>query len=398
MANRPLQAVLGLEPAHLTDLLSDSLQGRGPALLPLDPATPRPRLDAVLEAMRPASLRTPEGVTALEDSRGAGEDTALTIATSGSTGAPKGVELPAQALLASARASLRRIGAGPGDRWLCVLPHAHISGLLVLVRALVAGTEPLVQPFDPDSALRIAARHRPHVSLVPTQLRRLVAAGADLSRFGTILVGGAAAQEGLLRTARAAGGRVVTTYGMSETCGGCVYDGQPLEAVRVRVDPGGRILLAGPVLFAGYRLDPGATAASLVEDGDGTRWLRTGDLGRFDDDGRLVVRGRLDDVINTGGHKVVAGEVASLLMRMDSVADAAVVGRPDPEWGERVTAVVVPADPAAPPGLEEVRAWVGAHLPRYAAPREVEVRSRLPLLASGKPDLAALRRGGPQRD
>ncbi|KIH96764.1 AMP-dependent synthetase [Streptomonospora alba] len=398
MANRPLQAVVGLEPAELTDLLSDALQERGPALLPLDPALPRPRLEAVLEAMRPASLRTPEGVTHLGGSRGTGEDIALTIATSGSTGTPKGVELPAPALLASARASLRRIGAAEGDRWLCVLPHAHISGLLVLVRALAAGTEPVVEPFEPAAAMRAAARHRPHVSLVPTQLRRLVDAGCDLSAFGTILVGGAAAQPHLLEAARVAGGRVVTTYGMSETSGGCVYDGEPLEGVHARLEDDGRILLGGPVLFSGYRLDPGATAVSLVPGEDGARWLRTSDLGRFDARGRLVVRGRLDDVVNTGGHKVVPGEVAALLMRLDSVADAAVVGRPDPEWGQRVTAVVVPADPAAPPGLEEVRAWVAQHLPRYAAPRELEIRSSLPLLTSGKPDLATLRAGAVERD
>ncbi|GAB3463872.1 o-succinylbenzoate--CoA ligase [Streptomonospora sediminis] len=398
MANRPLQAVLGLEPAHLTELLSESLRGHGPALLPLDPAAPRPRRDAVIEAMRPASLRTPEGVTPLDGARPTGDDIALTIATSGSTGTPKGVELPAAALQASAHASLRRIGAAEGDRWLCALPHAHISGLLVLARALAAGTEPLVEEFDPDSAMRTAARHRPHVSLVPTQLHRLLAAGADLSRFGTILVGGAAAHQELLSAARAAGGRVVTTYGMSETCGGCVYDGEPLEGVQVRIEPDGRILLGGDVVFAGYRLAPGATAEHLVRSADGTRWMRTSDLGRWDGEGRLVVRGRLDDVINTGGHKVVPGEVAALVTGLESVAEAAVVGRPDPEWGERVVAVVVPADPAAPPGLEEIRARVGERLPRYAAPRELEIRARMPLLASGKPDLAALRRAAQQRD
>ncbi|WP_398695384.1 AMP-binding protein [Streptomonospora wellingtoniae] len=389
---------MGLEPARLTELLLDSLNGHGPALLPLDPALPRPRLEAVVAAMRPASLRTPEGVTDLPEARGTGEDVALTVATSGSTGTPKGVELTAPALLSSARASLRRIGARAGDRWLCVLPHAHISGLLVLVRSLVAGTEPLVQPFGTEAALLAAEHHRPHVSLVPTQLRRLVDAGADLSHFGAVLVGGAAARPDLLAAARAAGGRVVTTYGMSETCGGCVYDGEPLDGVDVRLDGTGRILVGGPVLFAGYRLDAEATAAAVELGADGTRWLRTGDAGRFDDDGRLAVRGRLDDVVNTGGHKVVPAEVAALLLEMGSVADAAVVGRPDPEWGERVTAVVVPADPANPPGRDEIRAWVAARMPRYAAPHEVEFRTSLPRLTSGKTDLAALRGGPVQRD
>ncbi|WP_408648663.1 AMP-binding protein [Streptomonospora mangrovi] len=389
---------MGLDPGRLTDLLSDALEGTGPALLPLDPDTPPPRLARILATMRPAALRTPEGTTALADPAPTAEDVAVTIATSGSTGAPKGVELTASALTASVRASLARIGARPADPWLCLLPPAHISGLLVLVRALATGARPIHARFDPDTAMAAARRHRPHVSLVPTQLHRLLAAGADLSAFNTILLGGAAAPEGLLAAARSAGATVVTTYGMSETSGGCVYDGRPLEGVRTRLDDDGRILLAGPTLFHGYRLDPAATAAHTRTDPDGTRWFTTSDLGTLDSDGRLRVRGRLDDVINTGGHKVVAGDVAALLLDMDSVSDAVVVGRPDPEWGQRVTAVVVPADPAAPPELAEVRDHVRRHLPAYAAPRELDVRAALPLLASGKPDLVALRGAPAARD
>ncbi|NYI93997.1 O-succinylbenzoic acid--CoA ligase [Streptomonospora nanhaiensis] len=398
MANRPLHAVMGLDPGRLTALLSDALEGTGPALLPIDPDTPRPRLEHILATMRPAALHTPEGTTALADPAGTAEDVAVAIATSGSTGAPKGVELTAGALTASVHASLSRIGARPADPWLCLLPPAHISGLLVLVRALVTGARPLHQRFDPATVLATARRHRPHVSLVPTQLHRLLAAGADLSAFNTILLGGAAAPEHLLAAARAAGGTVVTTYGMSETCGGCVYDGLPLDGVRARLDDDGRILLAGPALFSGYRLDPAATAAHTRTDSDGTRWFATSDLGVFDAEGRLRVRGRADDVINTGGHKVVAGEVAALLARLDSVGEAVVVGRPDPEWGQRVTAVVVPADPAAPPSLADLRDWVRRHLPAYAAPRELDLRAALPLLASGKPDLVALRRAPAARD
>ncbi|WP_067971095.1 AMP-binding protein [Nocardiopsis trehalosi] len=385
---------MGLEPAALTASLSAALDGTGPALLPVDPATPAPRLRALLGALRPDALRTPDGTTALPDPAPTGPGTALVIATSGSTGTPKGVELSAAALRHSAAASVRRLGAAPGDAWLCVLPTAHVSGLQVLLRALVSGGDLLTGGADPAAALAAAGGRRPHVSLVPTQLRRLLAEGADLSRFGAILVGGAAAGDGLLDAARAAGGRVVTTYGMSETCGGCVYDGVPLDGVAVRTDPGGRVLLSGPVLFQGYRLDPDRTRAHLAADADGTRWFATGDLGTVGPDGRLRVRGRADDLINTGGHKVVPGEVAGVLARVGGVAEAVVVGRPDPEWGERVTAVVVPADPADPPTLERLRAAVRAELPAYAAPRELELRAALPLLASGKPDLAALRAPG----
>ncbi|MDA8369454.1 MAG: AMP-binding protein [Nocardiopsaceae bacterium] len=381
---------MGLEPARLTALLSHALEGRGPALLPIDPHTPAPRVRTLLAALRPATLRTPEGVTDLAGV-GTAEETALIIATSGSTGRPKGVELSAAALLHSARASVRRIGAAPHDSWLCVLPTAHISGLQVVLRALVNGAEPLHQRFTPETAMAAAAAHRPHVSLVPTQLRRLLAASADLSRFGTILLGGAAADEGLLAAARSAGGRVVTTYGMSETCGGCVYDGLPLDGMDADLDPDGRILLSGPALFSGYRLDPGLTAEHLAPGADGRPRFRTSDLGLFEEGGRLRVRGRTDDVINTGGHKVVAGEVAALLARLDSVAEAVVVGRADQEWGQRVTAVIVPADPSTPPALDDLRAWVRTRLPGYAAPRELDLRSEIPLLASGKPDLPALR-------
>ena len=202
-----------------------------------------------------------------------------------------------------------------------------------------------------------------------------------------MLLGGAAAPADLLDGARAAGVRVVTTYGMTETCGGCVYDGIPLDGVRTEIreeaaDGSGRIWLGGPVLFNGYLDGPGP------DDG----WFRTGDLGHVDPSGRLIVRGRADDVINTGGFKVVPGEVAAALLTCPSVRDAAVVGLPDREWGERVIAVVVPADPADPPGLDLLRLHVRRRLPRYAAPSRVVLVDAVPLLPSGKHDIAGLRR------
>jgi O-succinylbenzoic acid--CoA ligase len=318
------------------------------------------------------------------------EGTAVVVATSGSTGVPKGVELSADALLHSARASLARVGARPGERWLCCLPATYIAGLQVLVRSLVSGTDPVLA--ERADAQTVATCGCAHVSLVPTQLGRLLDIdipttgdiSSPLAGFRSVLLGGAAAPAGLLDAARTARVPVVTTYGMTETCGGCVYDGIALDGVGIKIDDeDGRIWLAGPVLFSGYRGGPRVP---------GDHWLGTGDLGRMDSAGRLVVRGRADDVINTGGALVVPGEVAAVLQTCPGVLDVAVLGQPDPEWGERVTAVVVPADPADPPTLELLRLHVKERLPRYAAPSSVVMVDAVPMLPSGKHDLARLRR------
>ncbi len=338
-------------------------------------------------------------------SRGWRADTAVIIGTSGSTGEPKGVELSAAALSHSARASLRRAGARPGERWLACLPASHVAGLQVLVRSLMTGTEPVVAARATAGAVRAAADAGcAHVSVVPTQLARLL--GADggaraLARYRCVLVGGAAAGAAVLAEARAAGVTAVTTYGMSETCGGCVYDGVPLDGVTVREGEDGRLRISGPVLMNRYRGRPDLTAAvfddAVFDDSRpgrsaaGHREFVTSDLGRLLPDGRVMVRGRADDVINTGGHKVVPGEVAAVLAACPGVREVVVVGRPDPEWGERVIAVVVPADREHPPGLELLRTQVSARLPRYACPSEVVLTDAIPVLPSGKPDLAALK-------
>lgn len=393
MTSRPLHAVL-LPPAgadgRMLEALAAALDGTGPAILPLDPSLPRARLAALLDAFAPSAIESPEGLEryaappSADPAPGVRADTALVIATSGSTGEPKGTELSAAALVASARASLRRIGAGPGERWLCCLPAFHIAGIQVLVRSLLSGTDPVVASrLEPGT---LAASGCAHVAVVPTQLRRLVDAGDDLAATATILLGGAAPGAELVSAARAAGGRVITTYGMSETCGGCVYDGTPLDDVSVDIEPGGRIRIAGPVLFSGYRLRADLTAG--VRDG---RWFVTSDLGSIGPSGELLVRGRADDVINTGGEKVVAAEVEAALGTCAGVREAAVVGRPDLEWGEVVTAVVVPADPSDPPLLGDVRAHVRARMPGYAAPAALLILPEMPMLPSGKPDRAALR-------
>jgi O-succinylbenzoic acid--CoA ligase len=439
VTSRPLHAVL-LPPAaaggRFLELLAAALDGSGPAILPLDPGMPPARLRAVLAAFAPATLQTPDGIhrLAAREPAGAGPDgdrqepaaggapagdfgadVAVVVATSGSTGQPKGVALTAAALRASAAGSLARIGARPGQRWLCCLPPFHVAGLQVLVRSLLAGTEPVVSDrADAETIAGAAAAGCAFASLVPTQLRRLLDAGAPLAALDTILLGGAAPPTGLLAGALAAGVRVVTTYGMSETCGGCVYDGLPLDGVRLRIAAGGppdapsaasgggadraaagaagRIGIAGPVLLAGY-WPPGSRAAT-----DDEGWFWTSDLGRLDSSGRLTVHGRADDVINTGGEKVIPGEVEAVLGTIRGVRDVVVIGVPDSEWGEVVTAVVVPADPAEPPDLARLREAALGSLPGYAAPRRLLVMAELPVLPSGKPDRLALSRESQRRE
>jgi O-succinylbenzoic acid--CoA ligase len=387
VTKRSLHAVL-VEHAtpRLVELLAAALDGSGPAILPLDAGLPAARLAELIEALGPDAVEDARGVRRARSGpdRGVAEGTAVVIGTSGSTGVPKGVELSAAALRHSTQASLERVGARPGERWLCCLPATHVAGLQVLVRSLVSGTEPVLA--DRADAATLAASGCSHISLVPTQLQRLLESGVDkstpLAGFSSVLLGGAAAPAALLAAARDAGVPVVTTYGMTETCGGCVYDGVPLDGVRVKTGDDGRIWIGGPVLFSGYRGGDRVPA-------DG--WFRTGDLGRLDGSGRLTVRGRADDVINTGGHKVIPGEVAAALESCPGVRDVAVVGQPDPEWGERVVAVVAPSDPADPPGLELLRLHVRGRLPRYAAPSRVVMVDAVPMLPSGKHDIIRLR-------
>jgi O-succinylbenzoic acid--CoA ligase len=392
VTNRPLHAVLlnGVVGAsRLVEPLKKALDGTGPAILPLDVGLPAARLRQLIDAFQPNVIIEPDGEATARSSASAFRiepDTAVIIGTSGSTGEPKGVELSAAALRHCARASLARVGARPGERWLCCLPVSHVAGLQVLVRSLVSETEPVVAA---EAAARTVAESGcAHVSIVPTQLMRLLSepgGAAALAGFSSVLVGGAAAGAAVLDLARASGIAVRTTYGMSETCGGCVYDGVPLDGVRVRADQDGRLRISGPVLMNRYHGRQDLTDEAL-KDGE----FVTSDLG-YVDDGRVVVRGRADDVINTGGHKVVPGEVAAALETCPGVREVVVVGLPDPEWGERVTAIVVPVDPANPPGLELVRMHVSARLPRYACPSEVVLREAIPVLPSGKPDLAALK-------
>ncbi|MGH3853714.1 MAG: o-succinylbenzoate--CoA ligase [Pseudonocardiaceae bacterium] len=318
------------------------------------------------------------------------------LRTSGSTGRPKWVRLSAAALCASAAATHAWLG-GPG-RWLLALPAQHIGGLQVLVRALITGSRPAVldlrDGFDPAqftaAARRLAAGDASepcYTALVPTQLSRLLEADPEaLDHFDAVLLGGTAAPADLLRRARAVGVRVVRTYGMTETAGGCVYDGWPLAGMRVRLSGAGLIELAGPMLATGYLAAPGDTTMAR-RDG----WFQTADLGRLDGPGRLRVLGRVDDMIITGGLNVAPAEVEAVLTGLPGVAAACVVGLPDPDWGQRVTAAVIPTDPGQPPDPGELRIAARQLLTGAQVPKEIILLDRLPLRGVGKPDRGALR-------
>jgi O-succinylbenzoic acid--CoA ligase len=321
---------------------------------------------------------------AVEAWLGGAEPGPAVIATSGSSGAPKQVVLSRDAVLASAQASAARLG-GSGA-WLLALPSSYVAGLNVMVRSLVAGHRPMVLG---DGLPRDLAVEGGYLSLVPTQLRRWLDEPADadaLAAFAAVLVGGGPVDGSLKERARDAGIRLVATYGMAETCGGCVYDGLPLDGVGLALATDGRVRLSGPVLFDGYLDEPTATAQVLV---DG--WFHTSDAGRLDADGRLQVLGRVDDMVVSGGVNVPAAAVAARLREHPAVAAAEVLGVADAEWGQRVVAVLTLVDPVEDLGLDEARDWVGEKHPRSWAPRELVVVPALPMLPNGKVDRLAVR-------
>lgn len=374
-------AVRVVTPAELCKRVGDALGG-GPALAIIPGAPAARRL--MLGALGPQHP--------LESS-----DIAFVVPTSGTSGAPKGVLLTAAAVINSATATHEALG-GPGH-WLLTLPPTQVAGLLVLVRAALAGLDPEIMEVGAgtgftadgfaDASARLDPAHRRYTALVPTQLDRLLASETGrvtLTRFDAILLGGAPAPARLLAEAAELGVRVVGTYGMTETAGGCVYDGRPLPGVRVEVDADQRIRISGPMLASGYRLRPDLTAERFRNG-----WFRSADFGVIGPDGRLRVLGRIDDVVITGGMKVSAARVAALLLDHPQVGAAVAFGVPDPHWGERLVATVVPRDPNRPPGLDELRDWVRARAEPAMAPRELRVVAALPMLASGKVDVAAIK-------
>lgn len=328
------------------------------------------------------------------------EDAAVVVRTSGSTGTPKATVLTVDALAASSVATAMAL-RGEGQ-WLLALPLQYVAGVQVLVRSLYAGTRPWVMDqtngFTPEAFTAAAEELTDKIrftSLVPTQLQRLLDSPAPetlavLRRFNAILLGGAPASPGLLAAAQAAGLKVVTTYGSAETCGGCVYDGEPLDGVEIRIGDGdleGRVLLGGDTVAAGYLDAARASKAAFFEE-DGTRWYVTGDLGELSPEGKLTVLGRADDVIITGGVKASATYIQSKLEELDGVTAAFVAGVPSREWGQAVAAYVAVEDPS-PDGIKGFTARREAAL-GVLAPKTVLADKELLMLPNGKPDRLAM--------
>ncbi len=338
---------------------------------------PVPEADPDRSALLARTQRAGEPVAA---------DVAVVMCTSGSTGDPKGALLTGANLAASADATHARLG-GPG-RWLLATPADHVAGLQVLLRSARAGYEPaamdLAGGFRPRAladAIASMAGPRRYLSLVPMQLAAVLAGGGEaaaaaaaLAELDAVLVGGQAADPALVARARDAGIRCVTTYGSSETSGGCVYDGVPLDGARVGLDDG-RIVLSGPMVARGYR-DPRPELADGV--------FRTSDAGEIGADGRLRVLGRLDDIIISGGLKNHPGPVEEALLALPGVDAACVAGVPDERLGQAIGALYVgSAEP------DDVRRRAREALGAHRAPRRVMRVARLPLLPSGKVDRRA---------
>ncbi|ODR08208.1 O-succinylbenzoic acid--CoA ligase [Mycobacterium sherrisii] len=357
-----------------------------------------PALERVLAGREPAFVAAPPGSVAELAALGIGEtvddDVALVATTSGTTGTPKGALLSAAALTASATATHDRLG-GPGG-WLLALPPYHIAGLQVLVRSLLAGCTPVEMDvtagFDvtqlPSAIARLSAGRR-YASLVAAQLAKALgdrAAADALAGLDAVLLGGGPAPRPVLDAAADAGITVVRTYGMSETAGGCVYDGVALDGVRVRVHDDGRIAIGGATLAKGYRnpVDPDPFA----EPG----WFCTEDLGALDGRGVLTVLGRADDAISTGGLTVLPQPVEAALSAHPAVSDCAVFGIADDRLGQRVVAAIVVRDGFAAPTLDALREQVARTLDATAAPRELHLVDALPRRGIGKVDRRALAR------
>jgi O-succinylbenzoic acid--CoA ligase len=363
--------------------LSGVLDGRDAPLVPI------PAGDLRESELLTTSLRVGEEID---------DDVALVVPTSGTTGTPKGAMLTPAALIASAAATHDRLG-GPGT-WLLALPAHHIAGIQVLVRSLQAGTVPLelnvADGFDaaelPTAVAQLGSGRR-YTALVATQLAKALLdpeATAALGELDAVLLGGGPAPRVVLEGAAAAGIAVVRTYGSSETAGGCVYDGVPLDGVTIRLDDGagpgeGRIVIGGPTLALGYRNRP------EPDPFDEPGWFRTDDLGVLNEAGALTVLGRVDEAISTGGLTVMPAPVETVLSRHPSVADCAVFGLEDDRLGERVAAAVVLVAGVPEPTLEDIQGYLSQSLDATAAPRELHIVDELPRRGIGKLDRSALR-------
>ncbi len=358
----------------------------GDAVLPLNPALPAAELDRLVALARPTHVVDADGMRSAHP-RGVpvGSDTAAVVCTSGTTGAPKAVELTRSGLTSMGAGVSHAVGAGSADRWLACHPLFFVAGLAIIGRSWVTGVP--VTVHDGFELERVGAAPADDgvtiVSLVPTTLRRLLRAGT-LAQFRAVVVGGAPLPGPLRIEAQAVGLEVFDAYGLTETWGGCVTNGVANDAVAVRLSDDGEVLLRGAPVMRHYRNDTALTNEAFTSDG----WFRTGDVGVFSPDGRLAIVDRIKDLIITGGVNVSPTEVEGVVAQHPDVADACVIGVPDDEWGERVVVCVVAHDAASPPSLTDIRSFVRERLGAPKAPKELRIVDQIPRSPAGK----ALRR------
>lgn len=366
----------------------------GVAVVPIDPDLPDEERVKFLGAFSPDSQLGPaDGLSGpagpeLKPASVDGTEVLCRIFTGGSTGLPEAIPLTRDNHFMSAVGSALNLGLVPGDRWLCPVTLSHVSGFSILVRSVIYGTGfLLVDEFSTESVFEaIASRGATAASLVPTMLTRLLAEGPVPPGLRLALVGGGPVPADLILEAAELGVPAVPTYGLTEACSQVATStpasavahpesaGLPLPVTDVRIE-NGEIEVRGPTV----------SADAVAEDG----WLRTGDLGRLDHEGRLYVEGRKDRLILSGGEKVQPVEVEAALTAMPVVYEAAVIGVPDPEWQQAVVAVVVPA-PGSTPDEEELRAACRAALSGFKVPKRIVLAERIPLNRAGKPDPQAL--------
>ena len=346
----------------------------GDAVLPIDQRLPPTGKKLLLDAMAPSEVIDASATSSsLPNGRPLQEGDALVIASSGSTGSPKGIIHTHSSLLAGAQASASRLQLTADDHWLVCIPVSHVGGFSVITRALHTGAALTLHPSFDATAIQEASTHGvTHTSLVATALSRI-----DTSLFRTILLGGSSAPNNLPSN-------VITTYGMTETGGGVVYNGMPLDNVEAKIVEG-EIHLRCPMLMRAYRDDQ----AMIPNDG----WYSTGDMGAINDSGAIAVYGRKTDMIITGGENVWPSVVENCLASHTTVDEVVVRGAPDATWGQRVVAYVVlndSLDASDATLLSNLREHVKQTLPAFCAPQQVIVLTQIPRTSLGKVDLQAL--------
>lgn len=382
--NRPVsrRLVAVLLPRSAAAPVVSEIWDAGDAVAVLDPAAPRAVLDATLARLRPTHVVDGDGRRAEPGGEPPAPSVGAVVLTSGTTGTPKAVELTTSGLAAVGAGANAALEVSATDRWLVCLPLHHVAGLAILARAR-AGGQPVdvLDGFDADA---VAAAPRVEgatlVSVVPTTLARLLDQRAPLHEYRRIVVGGATFPPALRARAEAAGAPVVDAYGLSETGGGVVFDGQPIPGASVDLTDDHEIVIQGPMVMRSYRDDPDATAAVLDDDG----WFHTGDVGRRESDGSIHLVDRRRDLVITGGVNVSPTAVEGVLVDHPQVADVCVAGTPDEQWGERVVAFVVPRPGEPAPSLDALRDFARARLRAPELPRQVVVVEVIPRSPSGK--------------